>query len=245
MTLTTLDEDLAVHQKLPDEPNDVGGLTAQELKAKFDQAGLAIQKYLNEVHLPQVEQAIQDVRREAEAYTDGKVVAVGAGDMATAVYDTEGRRVDLYQYAHDEAVKVMGSAARFGYVALGKAEGKAAAGQAARVTMTEFADPRQLWNGERQCFVIPQGAQFFGVTAQIKWARQPFSGCGVRLMVNGQAAQEISGPDDASGSYIRETVMLAAPVQGGDQVWMEMTTRVPLGYQAEAEAQYVRGEVLR
>ena len=41
--------------KLDNEPNDVGGLTAGELKGKFDEAGLAIQKYINEVLLPGAE----------------------------------------------------------------------------------------------------------------------------------------------------------------------------------------------
>ena len=41
--------------KLDNEPNDVGGLTAGELKEKFDEAGLVIQKYINEVLLPGAE----------------------------------------------------------------------------------------------------------------------------------------------------------------------------------------------
>jgi hypothetical protein len=36
--LTRLTDDLNVIQKLDDEPNDVGGLSAAELKAKFDEA---------------------------------------------------------------------------------------------------------------------------------------------------------------------------------------------------------------
>ena len=47
--IESLNEDLAVHQKLDDEPNDVGGLSSEELKALFDSAPLAIQRYINEV----------------------------------------------------------------------------------------------------------------------------------------------------------------------------------------------------
>lgn len=47
-------DDLAVIQKLGDEPNDVGGLTAANLKAKFDEAALAIQTYINETLIPDI-----------------------------------------------------------------------------------------------------------------------------------------------------------------------------------------------
>lgn len=52
MAIRTLDEDLSIIQKLDDEPNDVGGLTAAELKARFDAAGLAIQSYINGTLIP-------------------------------------------------------------------------------------------------------------------------------------------------------------------------------------------------
>lgn len=52
MALTEFQDDLNIIQKLDDEPNDVGGLTAAELKAKFDEAGLIIQNWLNTVLLP-------------------------------------------------------------------------------------------------------------------------------------------------------------------------------------------------
>lgn len=52
MALTEFQDDLNIIQKLDDEPNDVGGLTAAELKAKFDEAGLTIQNWLNTVLIP-------------------------------------------------------------------------------------------------------------------------------------------------------------------------------------------------
>ena len=48
MALTKLTKDMAIIQKLEDEPNDVGGLTAAQLKAKFDEAGEAIKAFLND-----------------------------------------------------------------------------------------------------------------------------------------------------------------------------------------------------
>ena len=55
MALTKFEKDMAIISALDDEPNDVGGLTAAELKAKFDEGGKAIQSYLNETMLPESE----------------------------------------------------------------------------------------------------------------------------------------------------------------------------------------------
>ena len=52
MALPAFETNLNIIQQLDDEPNDVGGLAAAELKAKFDEAGLTIQKWINETLLP-------------------------------------------------------------------------------------------------------------------------------------------------------------------------------------------------
>ena len=52
MSIPTLDTDLSIIQKLDDYPNDVGGLSAAELKAKFDEGSLAVQTYINTVLIP-------------------------------------------------------------------------------------------------------------------------------------------------------------------------------------------------
>lgn len=52
MALPAFETNLNIIQRLDDEPNDVGGLTAAELKAKFDEAGLTIQTWINETLLP-------------------------------------------------------------------------------------------------------------------------------------------------------------------------------------------------
>ena len=58
MSLTKLTADLNIIQALDDEPNDVGGLTAAQLKAKFDQAGGTIKTYLNETLTPELDTAL-------------------------------------------------------------------------------------------------------------------------------------------------------------------------------------------
>lgn len=52
--LDLLTEDLNIIQALDDEPNDVGGLSSAELKAKFDEAGNAIKNFINDSLIPQV-----------------------------------------------------------------------------------------------------------------------------------------------------------------------------------------------
>ncbi len=55
MALSKFTEDMAIIQKLDDEPNDVGGLTSAELKERFDRGGTKLQEYLNNTLLPQLE----------------------------------------------------------------------------------------------------------------------------------------------------------------------------------------------
>lgn len=52
MGIPKFTKDLSVIQKLSDLPNATDGLTAAELKAKFDEAGLAIQNWINNDLLP-------------------------------------------------------------------------------------------------------------------------------------------------------------------------------------------------
>lgn len=54
MALTQLTTDLNIIQALNDEPNDVGGLSAAQLKAKFDEAANLIKTYINTVLIPEL-----------------------------------------------------------------------------------------------------------------------------------------------------------------------------------------------
>ena len=55
MAFTPLNDDLNIIQKLPDLPNDVGGLSADELKAAYDEAGILIKKYINNILIKELE----------------------------------------------------------------------------------------------------------------------------------------------------------------------------------------------
>lgn len=68
ITVDPITADLNIIQKLDDEPNDVGGLTAAELKAKFDEAGNILKDFINDSLIPQVvgEGATEAAREAAE-----------------------------------------------------------------------------------------------------------------------------------------------------------------------------------
>ena len=97
MALTEFTKDMAIIQKLDDEPNDVGGLTAAQLKAKFDEAGEALKYYINHTLL-------------------AELGAQGAADMLGALLCGEPMSVqaalDVLQMAHVKSgnVPVGGSA---------------------------------------------------------------------------------------------------------------------------------------
>lgn len=54
MSIPKLTTDLSIIQKLSDLPNSTEGLTAEQLKAKFDEAGLEIQRWINEIFIPSI-----------------------------------------------------------------------------------------------------------------------------------------------------------------------------------------------
>lgn len=64
MALTKLTKDMDIIQKLGDEPNDVDGLSAAELKAKFDEGNNAMKQWVNDTFIPEVENEIKASRLE-------------------------------------------------------------------------------------------------------------------------------------------------------------------------------------
>lgn len=52
MAIDKFEKDMNIITPLDDYPNDAQGLTSEELKAKFDEGGLALQMYINDMLLP-------------------------------------------------------------------------------------------------------------------------------------------------------------------------------------------------
>lgn len=84
MSLTKLEADLDIISKLEDEPNDTeDGLSADDLKARFDAAGKAIQAYLNKKLILEIEKEIENLH-SADDELGGQIESL----------DPEGRIMD-------------------------------------------------------------------------------------------------------------------------------------------------------
>lgn len=94
----SLTKDLDIIQKLDDEPNDVGGLSAAELKAKFDEAGNTIKDFINESLIPQVvgADATEAVRKANEAQRE-------ANEAAREAAETERTAAEVQRQAGEAA----------------------------------------------------------------------------------------------------------------------------------------------
>lgn len=111
MALPTCNEDMNIISKLDDEPNDVGGLSATSLKAKFDLAGNLLKKALNDlvaalgenaaaknigfapttaVNKTNVQDAIENVQSQIAAVSQGGIAdgAVTAAKIADGAVGT-------------------------------------------------------------------------------------------------------------------------------------------------------------
>ena len=70
MALASLTDNLNIVSALDDEPNDVGGLSATELKAKFDVAANLIKAYINNTLIPELAaDGIDSITRSADLST--------------------------------------------------------------------------------------------------------------------------------------------------------------------------------
>lgn len=49
MSISKSTDDLNIIAKLDDEPNDIGGLTADQFKAKFDEGPIILQEFINDL----------------------------------------------------------------------------------------------------------------------------------------------------------------------------------------------------
>ena len=87
MPFTKLTKDMNIIQKLDDEPNDVGGMTSAELKAKFDEGCNAMKEWINNVFIPEAEQALKNAllgQIDPSVIPPEKIGAVSkAGDTMT------------------------------------------------------------------------------------------------------------------------------------------------------------------
>ncbi len=99
MALTRLTDDLDIISVLDNEPNDVGGLSADAFKAEFDKAGNIIKKYINEVLLTELASAI-GAENIGIAKVDG---LTGISTVQAALAKIEKQMADMTQGAVADA----------------------------------------------------------------------------------------------------------------------------------------------
>lgn len=75
-------EDLNIISRLSDSPNTGDMLDAQELKSKFDKAGLSIQKFMNQILIP----AINNFKPEGNSGVEIEILIFGVSD-SFRIYD--------------------------------------------------------------------------------------------------------------------------------------------------------------
>lgn len=93
LEIQLLGEDMNIIAKLDDEPNDVGGLTAAELKAEFDKGGNIIKKYLNETLVPEILASDATEKERIAAETARKKAEEGRVQAETARVQAESLRL--------------------------------------------------------------------------------------------------------------------------------------------------------
>lgn len=149
LEIQLLDGDLNIIQKLDDEPNDVGGLTSAELKAKFDESGNIIKKYINETLIPAVltDAATEKSRKQAEAARvaaeQGRVTAEEgrvSAETARAAAEQARSEAESSRVSAENARKAAEQARAdetAGIVARATAQANAAAGSASQAAGSE------------------------------------------------------------------------------------------------------------
>lgn len=149
LVIPSLDDDLNVIQKLDDEPNDVGGLTAAELKAKFDKAGNLIKDYINDSLLPGVSDTVAEaeVRAAAEQERVANENTRITNEEARESTETERQSSETTRQSNETARQSAESQRAANETARVTAESGRAAAEAARVTAESR---RQTAESQRQ-----------------------------------------------------------------------------------------------
>jgi hypothetical protein len=68
---------MAIISKLPDEPNDEEGISAEELKTRFDLGGQRLKEYINETLIPDIGSELTALEQSAAAKLEERAMAAG------------------------------------------------------------------------------------------------------------------------------------------------------------------------
>lgn len=70
MAFTKVVKDMGIIAALDDLPNETGGLTAAQLKAKFDEGGASLKTYINDTLVPEIESSAAAASLGAKSVAD-------------------------------------------------------------------------------------------------------------------------------------------------------------------------------
>lgn len=86
-------EDLNIVSRIGDKPGTDSGLSTPQFKAKFDECGLKIQNYINNVLIPGIENAVSEDGLLAQIYTQLNSKLDNFGGRVTGNIDMSGNMV--------------------------------------------------------------------------------------------------------------------------------------------------------
>lgn len=101
MALTKLSKDLDIISKLSDEPNDSDGLTAEQLKAKFDESGNSIKDYINNTLTPEIDAEIAGLDEEIGDFYTKPSNGIPATDLSQDAQTSLGKADTAFEIAGD------------------------------------------------------------------------------------------------------------------------------------------------
>ena len=236
LVIPGLDSDLDIIQKLDDEPNDVGGLTAAQLKAKFDESGNTIKTYLNDTLLPALSGTVAEEEARAAAETQRQTNESARVSAESARASAEGLRVTAESArATQEGARADAEAARSAAeTARGSAESTRSAQESSRVSAeagrVSAESARAAAEQARAGAETARVSEFSALKAQSESATAAANTAAGK--VNNMTVQASTGAAGSSASVTRGT-----NAQGG----IELTFQIPKGDKGETGATGAQG----
>jgi hypothetical protein len=203
MALNLFNYDMDIISKLEDEPNDVGGMEADALKAKFDEGGKAIQTYINKELVPNIVNGhhIEDKYGEkletrpvlrfinAQVKVEPDAIVIDPANGKDGVDGTDGK--SAYETAQEGGYT--GTESEFA-TDLAKVSDKADLGKMVSITMVA-ANWSELEIGFKQTVSVPNG------TAKTLVSLQPTPAQIVLLMEAGVTALMVNNNGGTFEAY--------------------------------------------
>lgn len=236
LVIPGLDSDLDIIQKLDDEPNDVGGLTAAQLKAKFDESGNTIKTYLNDTLLPALSGTVAEEEARAAAETQRQTNESARVSAESARASAEGLRVTAESArATQEGARADAEAARSAAeTARGSAESTRSAQESSRVSAeagrVSAESARSVAEQARAGAETARVSEFSALKAQSESATAAANTAAGK--VNNMTVQASTGAAGSSASVTRGT-----NAQGG----IELTFQIPKGDKGDTGATGAQG----